>query len=435
MLDRCVDNFFAETEQVAFMTMNVPPGIDFSNDPLLQGRNFSYLDTQLKRLGGPNFTHLPINAPKCPFHHFQQDGHMAMRNPKGRANYEPNSWGGEAGGPRESPATGFKSFPAEETGRKERIRSETFADHYSQARQFYISQTAVEQAHIVAALVFELSKVETPRIRVRVVSHLRNIDEDLARKVADGLGLAEMPAPADAAMPTRMDIRESAALSILRNPPNTFEGRKLGVLLTDGADAKLVAALRSAVKKAGAQIEFITPRVGGVTADDGSLIEGHHQLGGAPSVLFDAVALVGSDADIGTIVDHPAARDFVADAFAHMKFIGHVPAAKALLDKAGVAGPDAGFVALDKATDATPPAARPRPPHPPWPCRALRAYRLAGSRPTCRRAESGGRPADVGGRRSPRAVVGHRWRACVSPRGSAPPAHPPGPDPGRAGPP
>lgn len=173
---------------------------------------------------------------------------MAMRNPKGRANYEPNSWGGEAGGPRESPGTGFRSFPAEEAGRKERIRSETFADHYSQARQFYISRPAVEQAHIVAALVFELSKVETPRIRVRVVSHLRNIDEDLARKVADGKGLAEMPAPAEAAMPTRMDIRGHGAQHI-PSQPNTFEGRKLGVLLTDGADAQLVAALRSAVKR------------------------------------------------------------------------------------------------------------------------------------------------------------------------------------------
>ena len=141
VLDRCVDNFFAETEQVAFCTQNIVPGIDFTNDPLLQGRNFSYLDTQLKRLGSPNFTHIPVNAPKCPFAHFQQDGHMALANPKGRVNYEPNSWDGEASGPRESPEKGFRSFPAEEEGAKLRIRSETFADHYSQARQFYMSQT------------------------------------------------------------------------------------------------------------------------------------------------------------------------------------------------------------------------------------------------------------------------------------------------------
>ena len=140
VLDRMPENFFAETEQVAFMTQNVVPGIDFSNDPLLQGRNFSYLDTQLKRLGSPNFTHLPINAPKCPFHNFQQDGHMAMHNPRGRANYEPNSWGVEIGGPRESVEQGFVSFPEEAEGPKGRLRPESFADHYSQANLFYRSQ-------------------------------------------------------------------------------------------------------------------------------------------------------------------------------------------------------------------------------------------------------------------------------------------------------
>ena len=185
-----MDNFFAETEQVAFCTSNIVPGIDFTNDPLLQGRNFSYLDTQLKRLGGPNFTHLPINAPKCPFHNFQQDGHMAMVNPKGRVNYEPNSLGVKEGGPRESPK-GFHSFPSHEEGLKVRARSESFADHYSQARQFYISQTPSEQGHIVNALVFELSKVENPKIRTRVVSHLPNIDKELAIRVANGLGIKE----------------------------------------------------------------------------------------------------------------------------------------------------------------------------------------------------------------------------------------------------
>ena len=186
VLDRMPDNFFAETEQVAFCTQNIVPGVDFTNDPLLQGRNFSYLDTQIKRLGGPNFTHIPINAPKCPFGHFQQDGHMAMRNPVGRANYEPNSWG-DQGGPRENPARGFTSFAEEADGPKQRTRSETFADHYSQARQFYVSQTGVEQNHIANALVFELSKVERPDIRARLVSHLRNIDADLAATVAEAL--------------------------------------------------------------------------------------------------------------------------------------------------------------------------------------------------------------------------------------------------------
>ncbi|MGN6606588.1 MAG: catalase, partial [Jatrophihabitans sp.] len=263
VLDRRVDNFFLETEQVAFCTLNVVPGIDFSNDPLLQGRNFSYLDTQLKRLGSPNFTHIPINAPKCPFAHFQQDGHMAMHNPKGRANYEPNSWGAD-GGPRESPEKGYQSYPAQEEGPKRRIRSETFADHYSQARQFYISQTEVEQAHIAAALTFELSKVETVAIRSRLVSHLLNIDDGLARNVAEGLRLKEMPKPADAARPTRKDLKPSPKLSILLNGPKSFAGRKVGALVTDGVDADVLAALRKALKAEGAMLKLVAPEVGGV---------------------------------------------------------------------------------------------------------------------------------------------------------------------------
>ncbi len=237
VLNKVVDNFFAETEQVAFMTQNVPPGIDFSNDPLLQGRNFSYLDTQLKRLGSPNFTHIPINAPKCPMAHFQQDGHMAMHNPVGRAAYEPNSWGAD-GGPREDPVRGFRSFPAEEAGPKVRLRPESFADHYSQARQFYISQAPIEQKHIGDALVFELSKVERPDIRSRMVSHLRHIDEGLAATVANGLGLA-LPEPAKAAQPVIADLKPSDALSILKRGPSSLAGRKLGILVTDGADAEL----------------------------------------------------------------------------------------------------------------------------------------------------------------------------------------------------
>ena len=192
VLDRVVDNFFAETEQVAFCTQNIVPGVDFTNDPLLQGRNFSYLDTQLKRLGSPNFTFLPVNAPKCPFATFQQDGHMATSNPTSRVNYEPNSWT-DIDSPREDPEAGFQSFPDDRVGAKRRVRSERFADHYSQARQFLMSQTSVEAEHIRAAFVFELSKVERPDIRMRMVANLRNVDEDFAQGVADGLGLPEMP--------------------------------------------------------------------------------------------------------------------------------------------------------------------------------------------------------------------------------------------------
>jgi catalase len=354
VLDRVVDNFFAETEQVAFCTQNIVPGIDFTDDPLLQGRNFSYLDTQLKRLGGPNFTQLPINAPKCPFAHFQQDGHMAMVNPKGRANYEPNSWGA-AGGPREAPARGFRSTRVALSGDKLRARAERFADHYSQARQFYISQTEVEQKHIADALTFELSKVETPVIRVRVVSHLRNIDEALAKRVADGLGLAALPPAADAARPTRADLPPSRALSIVANPPGSLRGRKLGVLLTDGADGALFDALVAAVEAEGALLEVVAPKVGGATLSSGTLVEARQQLKGGPSVLYDAVAVLSSAAGTELLVNDPAARDFLADAFGHCKFIALHPSAVPLVAKAGLPPDlDDGVFVMGKVADVAP---------------------------------------------------------------------------------
>ncbi|MCW1409177.1 catalase [Rhizobium sp. 1AS11] len=351
VLDRMPDNFFAETEQVAFMTQNVPPGIDFSNDPLLQGRNFSYLDTQLKRLGGPNFTHLPINAPKCPFHNFQQDGHMAMRNPVGRVNYQPNSWNQ---GPRESPVQGYRHFPAEEQGPKVRLRPESFADHYSQARQFYISQTPPEQRHIAAALIFELSKVETPVIRERMVSHLLNIDETLASKVGHALGFKSMPKPADAAMPTRQDLEPSPALSIIERGPKRFEGRKLGILVSDGADAAIFKALLAEITEQKAAFEVIAPKIGGVTLSDGNWIEAHQMIDGGPSVLYDAVALLLSAEGTGDLLKEATARDFVADAFVHCKFIGYVETALPLMQKAGIADSlDEGVIALGAAKDVT----------------------------------------------------------------------------------
>ena len=351
VLDRVVDNFFAETEQVAFCTQNIVPGVDFSNDPLLQGRNFSYLDTQLKRLGSPNFTYLPINAPKCPFHTLQQDGHMAFVNPKGRVNYEPNSWGGAAGGPREAPEQGFHSFPAEEQGQKARVRSDTFADHYSQARQFYLSQTEIEQRHIASAFTFELSKVETPAIRARMVAHLLNVDAALAKAVADGLRLKEMPKPAEPARPVVKTLKPSPALSIIGNPAGTFEGRKLGALVSDGVDAALLNGLRAALEKEGAVLKVVAPMIGGVEASDGSWIEADEKIDGGPSVVFDAVAVLLSDAGAKLLAEEATARDFVADAFAHCKFIAHNGAAAPLLAKAGVAA-DGGVVELKAGRDA-----------------------------------------------------------------------------------
>ncbi len=352
VLDNLVENFFAETEQVAFCTQNVPPGIDFSNDPLLQGRNFSYLDTQIKRLGGPNFTHIPINAPKCPMAHFQQDGHMAMKNPKGRVNYEPNSWGPTQGGPRENPARGFTSFAEVADGPKQRVRSESFADHYSQARQFFISQTPIEQKHITDALVFELSKVDRVDIRSRTVSHLLNIDATLAQKVAHGLGLA-IPEPAVAARQPITDLPASDKLSIVKNGPPSFKGRKLGILLSDGADATIFKALVDAVTAEEAVYEVIALKIAGVTLSDGTMVAAKHKIDGGPSILFDAVAIVISSEGAALLSVDGAARDFAADAFGHCKYIGATAEARPLFVKAGIADHlDEACVTLDKKLDA-----------------------------------------------------------------------------------
>jgi catalase len=346
VLDRTVDNFFAETEQVAFGTLNVVPGVDFTNDPLLQGRNFSYLDTQLKRLGSPNFVHLPVNAPKCPFATFQQDGHMTTVNPEGRANYEPNSWGPEIGGPREDAEAGFETYPAEEAGPKRRLRPESFADHYSQATQFYRSQDPVEQQHIGDAFVFELSKVESPEIRARMVANLRNVDEDLAKTVADGLGLTPLPKKTKPARDPLTDLPDSPALSILRNPPGTLQGRKIGALVTDGADVKLLTLLEKAVDAEGALLEYVAPKVGGFEADDGTFIEAQQKIDGGPSVLYDAVVILASEKGAAQLSTDATTRDFIADAYAHCKFIGVAATADELLVAANV-DPDDGVVSLD----------------------------------------------------------------------------------------
>ncbi len=349
VLDRTVDNFFAETEQVAFCTQNVVPGIDFTNDPLLQGRNFSYLDTQLKRLGSPNFTHLPVNAPKCPVAHFQQDGHMAMSNPVGRVNYEPNSWSGTAAGPREDPTTGYTTFGEPLEGTTQRVRSERFADHFSQARQFYVSQTPVEQAHIVDAFVFELSKCEQPGIRARVVANLRNVDDDFARRIADGLRLANYPDPTAPARAPISDLAPSAALSIVRNGPANFAGRKFGVLITDGTSASLLAAFRRAATAEGAVVELIAPHIGGAVLDDGQLMPVHQKIDGGPSVLYDAVAILASDDSVTELAADPTAKDFVTDAHAHCKFVAYTSPSLALFAAAGLGDLlDDGYTAIDK---------------------------------------------------------------------------------------
>ena len=271
---------------------------------------------------------------------------MAFNNPRGRVNYEPNSWGT---GPRETPK-GFRSFPAEETGERRRARGELFADHYSQARQFYVSQSEIEQTHIKDAFVFELSKVETPAIRARVVSHLVNVDKTLAQMVADGLGI-KLPAAAEPARKPITDLPPSPALSIVKNAPGSFKGRKLGILVSDGADAKLLAALEAAATQQGAMVELIAPKVGGFTASDGKQRPAKQKVNGGPSVLYDAVAVLLSPDGALQLQQEATARDFVADAFAHAKFIAVTKDAAPLLEKAGVE-PDGGVMSLGGPKDA-----------------------------------------------------------------------------------
>ncbi|MGZ9101071.1 MAG: catalase, partial [Brevundimonas sp.] len=351
-LNRNPDNFFAETEQVAFLPTNIVPGIDFSEDPLLQGRLFSYQDTQLSRLGTVNFHQLPINQAKgCPFQNMQRDGHMQMQVPTGRANYEPNSLSqaGEAGGPREDPKGGFRSFqaPVEET--KVRLRAESFADHYSQARLFFRSQTDIEKAHLASALVFELSKVTMDHVRNRVLANVRNVDETLAQRAADGLNVA-LPAKNDAAA-RPFDMDESPALRIVGKYPDTLKGRAVGILVTDGADGAVVEAVKAAAEADGATVKIVAPKIGGVILKGGKKLKADGQLAGTPSVLFDAVALVLSEKGCADLLNESAAVDFVAFAFAHLKAIGHTAEARPLLARAGVEK-DAGVVELSKGADA-----------------------------------------------------------------------------------
>jgi len=342
-LNRNVDNFFAETEQVAFLPSNVPPGIDFSNDPLLQGRLFSYLDTQKSRLGTTNFHQIPVNAPKCPFHNMQRDGLMQTRVPKGRANYEPNTLNeaGEDSGPRADPETGFTSFrengERNDPTEKVRVRAELFADHYSQAALFFRSQTDSEQAHIASALVFELSKVSLEHVRLRVLSRLRNVDETLAKRVADGLAM-DLPEKAPAARKP-VDMKPSDALSIQKQAKNTFEGRKVGILFAEGSDKASIDSLKAGIEKAGGAVFLVAPKVGGIAVKGGTL-KADGQLDGSPSVMFDAVASVLMPEAAAKLAQQGAAVQWFMDAYGHCKTIAHCPGTQVILDKAGVAKDD-----------------------------------------------------------------------------------------------
>lgn len=348
-LNRNVDNFFAETEQVAFLPSNVIPGIDFTNDPLLQGRLFSYLDTQKSRLGTTNFHQIPVNAPKCPFHNFQRDGMMQTLVPTGRANYEPNSLAeaGEDGGPRACPETGFTSFPVNDErndpAEKLRIRAAAFADHYSQARLFYRSQTANEQAHMASAIVFELSKVGLEHVRARVVSRLRIIDEDLAKRVAAGLSI-DLPERAKPAKEP-IDMPVSDALSIQKQAKDMLKGRKVGILFAEGSDKESIDTLKSAIEAEGGTAFLVAPKVGGVKVKGGTL-KADGQLAGSPSVVFDAVASILMPEQAEKLTKDGAAVQWFMDAYAHCKTIAHCKGTQVLLDRAHVEK-DAGVVPIE----------------------------------------------------------------------------------------
>ncbi len=347
VLNRNPDNHFAETEQVAFCPSHIVPGLGFSDDPLLQGRLFSYLDTQLSRLGGPNFHQIPVNAPRCPMRNFQRDGLRQMDVPKGRVAYEPNSLAPDS--PRECPVRGFRTPAEPVTGEKLRKRSETFADHYSQARQFYRSMTDPERNHIASALAFELARVEVKPIRQKMLGHLRNIDTGLHDTVAGALGMEGQTESVTPSVAPR-DLAASPALSLVAKDPGTLKGRKAGILLTDGFDAALLASLQAAFKKEKARVALIAPKIGGATGNDGMLVEADFALSGGPSFFFDTVVLLPSEKGCQPLLSEAAAVNWVRDAFAHLKVIGFVEAARPLLVAASVV-PDDGLLPLSEKKD------------------------------------------------------------------------------------
>ena len=342
VLNRNPDNFFAETEQVAFCTAQVVPGIDFSNDPLLAGRIHSYADTQLTRLGGPNFHEIPINAPVVPVHNNQRDGFHRQAIHRGRVNYEPNSLAG--GCPFQAGAAqGFVSVPAriqakEEQG-KVRAKPEKFADHYTQATLFYESQTPVEQCHIAEAFRFELSKVTVPAIRERMVASLRNASEELARKVADGLGMVELPPPMPRALekPAVPEVTKSPALSLIaRARDGPIEGRQGALLVAPGVEAGAILKLQAMLAELGAVGRLVGPRIGPMPTASGDVIDADASLENEPGFLFDGLVLPDGDEAVAALAQDGHTAEFIRDQFRHCKPILVLGASRMLLSQAGL---------------------------------------------------------------------------------------------------
>ena len=318
ILNRNPDNFFAETEQVAFCTQHIVPGIDFTNDPILQGRNHSYLDTQLTRLGGPNFHEIPINAPLAAVHNNQREGFHRQTVNRGRVNYEPNSLAG--GCPFQAGRAGFVSVPDLVAGNKVRGKPELFADHYSQARLFWISQSAPEQAHIIDAFRFELTRVETLAIRVRMVAGLLNVDAALARAVAAGLGIA-VPPPLPLATTLPLPVyAPSPALSLLSRPGMAgIRTRQVAILVASGTDGAAVRAIYTALLDDGAVPRLLGQRLGPVSSLDGQPLQVEITFEASPSVVYDAMVLPGGDDAAIALGRDPRVIDFVREQYRHGK--------------------------------------------------------------------------------------------------------------------
>ena len=348
-LNRNPVNFFAETEQVAFHLGHIVPGIDFSNDPLLQGRLFSYLDTQINRFTSTNWHQLPINQSKAPVNNYQQDGFMRVANRPGKVNYEPNSL--DASPAREAAAEegGFVSYPAPTDGTKVRTRSETFGDHYSQATLFYNSMSMPEKEHITQALQFELGKVKSMDVQQRMVDHLANIDTQLATDVGTYLGLTPK------AGKPNTEVGKAKALSQLETIKDTPKGRKIAILAGDGVDAADVKAMQDALLEAGAMVEVVGTHLGPLTAADGSAVPTKHSVLTAESVMFDAVYVPGGADSAAALTSNANAIHFVQEAFKHFKPLGAGAEGADVLDTAAISADDPGVVVAASGAEAVNP--------------------------------------------------------------------------------
>ena len=336
VLNRNPDNFFAETEQVAFCAAHIVPGLDFSNDPLLAGRIHSYQDTQISRLGGPNFHEIPINAPVAPPHNNQRDGMHRQAINRGRVAYEPNSLAG--GCPFQAGAAGFTSFPEPLVGDQVRGKPERFADHYTQATLFWNSQTDVEKAHIIRGFRFELSRAQIPAVRTRVVAMLANVADDLAASVAQGLGMPVPPAlPKVLEKPTTPEVKASPALSLFARPGDgNIRTRRIAILVADGVAGADVKALHDRFAAKGAVPRFVAARLGNVQSADGDQIEVEATLEAVPAVLYDALVVPGGREAIKTLGNQGHAAEFVKEQYRHCKPILVLGAGQDLVENAGI---------------------------------------------------------------------------------------------------